>query len=212
MVEAARLAMGDNAPAVTLTITVTIAVAVRCSAGGGAGGGAGCKAEAQGLSRLVAQAEAPLVAPPLAAAPRAAVARDRISVARDSISVAGDSISVAGDRISVAGGRGVAQPRELSRAQEGFEERGGEVDVERRLQRDLGVAVGLGLGVGLGVGVGSGSGVWGRVTSKMRPSMMTAQGSSSWASSAERGAAAMWLSASPGSAAWDASGCSLGHK
>ena len=152
VVEAARLAMGDHAPAVavavTVTITVTIAVAVRCSAGGGAGGGAGCKAEAQGLSRLVAQAEAPLVAPPLAAAPRAAVARDRISVARDSISVAGDSISVAGDRVSVAGGRGVAQPRELSRAQEGLEERGGEVDVERRLQRDLGVAVGLGLGVG----------------------------------------------------------------
>ena len=135
VVEAARLAMGDHAPAVavavTVTITVTIAVAVRCSAGGGAG----CKAEAQGLSRLVAQAEAPLVAPHVAAAPRAAVAGDRISVA-------GDRISVAGDRVSVAGGRGVAQPRELSRAQEGLEERGGEVDVERRLQRDLGVAVG----------------------------------------------------------------------
>ena len=117
VVEAARLAMGHHAPAVA--VAVSIAVAVRCSAGGGAGaatgGGAGCKAEAQGLSRLVAQAEAPLVAPPVAAA-RAAVA---------------------GDRISVAGGRGVAQPRELSRAQEGLEEGGGEVDVERRLQRDL---------------------------------------------------------------------------
>ena len=144
MVEAARLTMGDHAPAVAVavTITVSIAVAVRCSAGGGAGaatgGGAGCKAEAQGLSRLVAQAEAPLVAPPLAAAPRAAVA---------------------GDRISVAGGRGVAQRRELSRAQEGLEEGGGEVDVERRLQRDLGVAVGLGLGLGVRVGVGLGVGV-----------------------------------------------------
>ena len=76
----------------------------------------------------------------------------------------------------------------------------------------FGLGVGVGVGVGVGLGVGSGSGVWGTVTSKMRPSMMTAQGSSSWASSALRGAAAMWLSASPGSAAWDAPGCSLGHK